>query len=130
MRQSSAFTIIEVLVSVVLISIVVLGIVKIQQDSSDMALYLSDRGKQELSSTLFLGRDIMKYHKDEKDAYTILSKRFSVSDFKAREILKNTKREIFISEPFKLEDDTMPIEVSEIMLKGQYSSRFIHFQVK
>jgi len=130
MRQSSAFTIIEVLVSVVLISIVVLGIVKIQQDNSDMALYLSDRSKQELSNTLFLGKDIMKYHKDEKDAYTMLSNRFSVSDFRSREILKNTKRKIFISEPLKLEDDTLPIEVNEIMLKDQYSSRFIHFQVK
>ncbi len=130
MRKSPAFTIIEVLVSVVLLSIVVLGIVKIQQDNSDMALYLSDRSKQELSNTLFLGRDIQKYHKDEKDAYTILSDRFKISDFKSREILKDTKRQIFISEPIKLEDDSLPIEVNEIMLKGQYSSRFIHFQMK
>ncbi|SFV57179.1 hypothetical protein MNB_SV-6-697 [hydrothermal vent metagenome] len=130
MRHSSAFTIIEVLVSVVLISVVVLGIVKIQQDNSDMALYLSDRSKQELTNTLFLGRDIMKYHKDEKDAHTMLSNRFSVSDFRSREILKDIKRKIFISEPLKLEDETLPIEVNEIMLKGQYSSRFIHFQIK
>ncbi len=130
MRHSPAFTIIEVLVSVVLISIVVLGIVKIQQDNSDMAIYISDRSKHELSNTLFLGKNIMKYHKDEKDAYTILSDRFKVSDFKSREILKNIKRKIFISEPLKLEDDALPIEVNEIMLKDKYSSRFMHFQMK
>lgn len=130
MRNSPAFTIIEVLVSVVLISIVVLGIVKIQQDNSDMAIYISDRSKHELANTLFLGKNIMKYHKDEKDAYTIISDRFKVSDFKSREILKETKRQIFISEPLKLEDDSLPIEINEIMLKGQYSSRFIHFELK
>ncbi|MEA3456249.1 MAG: prepilin-type N-terminal cleavage/methylation domain-containing protein [Campylobacterota bacterium] len=129
-KQLQAFTIIEVLVSVVLISIVALGAVKLQQESRTMAIYLSDRSKSELSNTLFLGREVMRYHKDEKDAYTLLSKTFKISDDQSRKILKESKRGIFISDPVKLSDETLPIKVNEIMLKGEYPSRFIHFELQ
>ena len=130
MRGHSAFTIIEVLVSVVLISIVVLGVIKIEQDSKRISLYLLDRGKVELSNTLFLGRDIKKYHKDEKDAYSIISSRFKISKLKDREVLREIKGKIFISDPVELSDDLIPVVIDEIMLKDQYSSRFMHFEVR
>lgn len=129
-KQLQAFTIIEVLVSVVLISIVALGAVKLQQESRTMAIYLSDRSKSELSNTLFLSKEVMRYHKDEKDAYTLLSKTFKISDDQSRKILKESKRGIFISDPVKLSDETLPIKVNEIMLKGEYPSRFIHFELQ
>ncbi len=129
-RQRSGFTIIEVLVSVVLITIVALGAVKLQQESRNMALYLSDRSKSELSNTLFLGKEVMRYHKDEKDAYSLLSKTFKISDDQSRDILKKSKRNIFISDSIALSDETLPIELNEIMLKGEYSSRFIHFKIQ
>ena len=129
-EQQQAFTIIEVLVSVVLISIVALGAVKLQQESRAMALYLSDRSKSELSNTLFLGKEVMRYHKEEKDAYTLLSKTFKVSDDTSREILKESKRSIFIPDPIKLSDETLPVKVNEIMLKGNYPSRFFHFEAQ
>lgn len=129
-KQQQAFTIIEVLVSVVLISIVALGAVKLQQESRTMALYLSDRSKSELSNTLFLGKEVMRYHKDEKDAYSLLSKTFRLSDDASREILKESKRSIFISDPIKLSDTTLPIKVNEIMLKGNYPARFFHVEVQ
>jgi prepilin-type N-terminal cleavage/methylation domain-containing protein len=125
-----AFTIIEVLVSVVLIAIVALGAVKLQQKSRGMAIYLSDRSKDELSNTLFLGKEAMRYHKEEKDAYSLLSNTFKISDAKSREVLENTTRSIFISEPIKLSDDTLPVTLNEIMLKGGYSSRFYRFKVQ
>jgi len=128
--QQQAFTIIEVLVSVVLISIVALGAVKLQQESRAMALYLSDRSKSELSNTLFLGKEVMRYHKDEKDAYTLLSKIFKLSDDQSIKILKESKRSIFISNPIKLSDETLPVKVNEIMLKGSYPARFFHFEVQ
>lgn len=127
-KRPQAFTIIEVLVSVILVSVVVLGIIKLQQESRSMALYLSDRGKSELSNTLFLGKEVMLYHKDKKDAYTLISKTFKLSDFKSIEILKESTRSIFISDPIKLSDEALPITVNEIMLKGEYPSRFFHFQ--
>ncbi|HHH37649.1 MAG TPA: prepilin-type N-terminal cleavage/methylation domain-containing protein [Epsilonproteobacteria bacterium] len=129
-KQHQAFTIIEVLVSVVLISIVALGAVKLQQESRDMALYLSNRGKNELSNTLFLGKEALRYHKEKKDAYSLISNRFKISDTVSRDILKKSTRSIFISDPVKLSDDTLPIKVNEILLKGHYSSRFFHFDMQ
>ncbi len=129
-QSRSAFTIIEVLVSVVLISIVVLAIIKIQQKNRSMALYISDRDKVELSNTLFMGDEIEKYHKDKKDAYTLLSQRFKISDLESRTILKKIKRDIYISDPIVLSDDTLPVEINELLLKGDYSSRFIHLKSK
>ena len=129
-KLRQAFTIIEVLVSVVLISIVALGAVKLQQESRAMALYLSDRSKSELSNTLFLGKEVMRYHKDEKDAYSLISRTFKLADDTSREILKESKRSIFISDPIKLSDETLPVKVNEIMLKGNYPSRFFHFEVQ
>jgi len=128
--KRNAFTIIEVLVSVVLITIVVLGAVKLQQEGRAMALYLMDRSKCELSNTLFLTKEAMRHHKDEKDAYTLLSKSLKLSDDESRKILKESKRSIFISDPLNLSDDTLPITVNEIMLKGDYPSRFFHFEIK
>jgi len=130
-RGRKAFTIIEVMVSVVLISIVVLAIIKMQQESRNMAIYLSDRSKSELSNTLFLGTEVMRYHKDKKDAYTLIEKNFRISDDKSRKILKETFRDIYISEPLKLaEDEELPIQLNEILLKGDYPARFVHFEVK
>jgi len=129
-KQSQAFTIIEVLVSVVLIAIVALGAVKLQQESRDMALYLSNRGKNELSNTLFLGKEAMRYHKEKKDAYSLISNTFKISDTVSRDILKKSTRSIFISDPIKLSDDTLPVKVNEILLKGHYSSRFFHFEMQ
>lgn len=131
MRQMNrGFTIIEVLVSVVLISIVVLAIIKIEQKNRSMALYISDRDKVELSNTLFMGGEIEKYHKDKKDAYTLLSERFKISDLESRNILKKIERDIYISDPIILSDDTLPIEINELLLKGDYSSRFMHLKSK
>jgi prepilin-type N-terminal cleavage/methylation domain-containing protein len=128
LSEKPAFTIIEVLVSVVLISVVVLGIIKLQQESRSMAIYLTDRGKGELSNTLFLGREALRYSKEEKDAYSLLSREFKIDDTKSKRILESIKRTITISEPIKLTDDTLPIILNEIMLKGHYSTRFYHFE--
>ena len=128
-KKRQAFTIIEVLVSVVLISIVALGAVKLQQESRSMALYLSDRSKNELSNTLFLGREAMRYHKEKKDAYTLVSKMFNISDSESRKVLENSFRTIYLSDPIKLTDETLPVQVNEILLKGNYSARFFHFEV-
>jgi prepilin-type N-terminal cleavage/methylation domain-containing protein len=129
-KQRQAFTIIEVLVSVVLISIVALSAVKLQQESREMALYLSERSKNELSNTLFLTKEAMRYHKEEKDAYALLSNQFKISDSESKEILEKTSRTIFISDPIKLSDETLPVKANEIMLKGDYSARFFHFQIQ
>ncbi len=118
-----AFTIMEVLISVVLISIVVLGIVKIESQNQQIAHYISGRVKSELSNTLFLVPRVMKYNKEEKSASTLLEKMHGDKDI-TRETLKNIKRKIHISQPLKLGELPIPVEVRAVMLKSEYSARY------
>jgi Tfp pilus assembly protein PilV len=129
--KRSAFTIIEVMVSVLLISIVILAIIKMQQQTKDMALYLSDRGKHELSNTLFLDKSISKYDKTTKDAYSVLdSQNFHINDDDTKKILKNISRKINISDDMNMGDEELiHTKLNTIMLKAQYSARFIHFEL-
>jgi len=118
-----AFTILEVLVSVTLISIVVLGIVKIESQNQQIAQYISGRVKSELANTLFLVPKIMRYDKEEKSAYTVLERLHGDKDT-TRKTLKETKRKIHISDPLKIAKLPIPVEVRAIMLKSQYSARY------
>jgi prepilin-type N-terminal cleavage/methylation domain-containing protein len=118
-----AFTILEVLVSVTLISIVVLGIVKIESQNQQIAHYISGRVKSELANTLFLVPRVMRYNKEEKNAYTLLERMHGDKDT-TRKTLKETKRKIHISEPLPLGELPIPVEVRAIMLKSEYSSRY------
>jgi len=123
-----AFTLIEIMVSVVLISIVVMGIVKIQKDSIFMAKYISGRVQSELSNTIFLSKSAMRYNKDEKDAYTIVEK-MHIKKSETREILKKIKRKIYISDPLPIGELPIPIELRAIMLKSKYSGRFYRIKI-
>ncbi len=118
-----AFTILEVLVSVTLISIVVLGIVKIESQNQQIAHYISGRVKSELANTLFLVPKIMRYDKEEKNAYTVLEKLHGDKDI-TRKTLKETKRKIHIGDPLKLGKLPIPVTVRAIMLKSEYSARY------
>lgn len=118
-----AFTLMEIMVSVVLISIVVLGIVKMQKENIYMAEYIAGRVQAELSNTLFLGKSAMRYDKDEKDAYTVLS-HLRVKKLESRELLKKIKRKIHISDPIPIGELPVPLELRAIMLKSKYSGRF------
>jgi len=118
-----AFTILEVLVSVTLISIVVMGIVKIESQNQQIAHYISGRVKAELANTLFLVPKIMRYNKEEKNAYTVLERMHGDKDI-TRQALKKIKRKIHISEPLKLGELPIPVEVRAIMLKSEYSARY------
>jgi len=116
-----AFTIIEVLVSVVLISIVVLGIIKIESQNQQIAHYIAGRVKSELANTLFLTPSVMRYDKSEKDAYTLLERLHGDKDA-TRQALKSTKRTIHISDP--IGELPIPVEVRAVMLKSEYSGRY------
>jgi prepilin-type N-terminal cleavage/methylation domain-containing protein len=128
LKTKEGFTIIEVLVSVVLISIVVLAILEIQQRNRAFAVYILEQNKAEFGNTLFLGAEAQKYHKENKDAYTLLAKQFKIDDFESRDILKQIKRDIFISDPIQLTDDTLPVQINEVLLKGDYSARYMRIQ--
>ncbi len=118
-----AFTLMEIMVSVVLIAIVVLGIIKIQKENIFMAKYIAGRVQSELSNTLFLSKTAMRYNKDEKDAYTLLS-HMRIRNDKSKEILKKITRKIYITEPLPIGELPIPIELRAVMLKSEYSARF------
>jgi len=118
-----AFTLMEIMVSVVLIAIVVLGIIKLQKENIFMAKYIAGRVQSELGNTLYLGKEAMRYNKDEKDAYTLLG-HMRIRNDKSKEILKSIKRKIYISDPLPIGEMPIPIELRAIMLKNEYSARF------
>ena len=123
----SAFTIIEIFVSVMIISIVVLGIAKIEERNIAMARYIGYRGANELSNTLFfsLSKDIDKKN-DTINAYEAIKKVMHIKRDDMKEILQNIERNVTISDTIPLREEELPvsIEVRALMLKSEYPSRY------
>lgn len=113
----------EIMVSVVLIAIVVLGIIKIQKENIFMAKYIAGRVQSELGNTLFLGKASLRYNKDKKDAYALLSN-MHIRNEKSKEILKEITRKIYITDPLPIGKLPIPLELRAVMLKSEYSARF------
>ncbi len=130
-----AFTLIEVIMSVIIVSIVVMGAMKLEEKNRDMAIYISQRGNSELDNSLFLTPKVYKYNKDERDAYELLRNEFNIKDDKSKEILKKIVKKINITEdkdiPISLEKNSEPIftfYTNEILLKGKYPARYYNFR--
>lgn len=133
--HKKAFTLIEVIMSVVIVSIVVMGAMQIQEQNSDMATYLLKRGSSELDNAVFLTENIKRYHKDEKNAYDMLIDEFSIKDLESRDILKGIEKKIHITEeaeiPVGQTEEEEPLFVfysSEILLNGDYPARYYTFK--
>ena len=127
-----AFTLIEVLISVLILSGSVVYALKIHSQNSEQIVYVSQRAKLSLQDSLFLADDALRYHKDTKTAYDVIEKYFKVTDLKSREILKKISREYFIPEPIKLmadETETATAIVEEIKIKDQFSASYFHFKI-
>jgi len=134
-KNKNAFTLIEVIMSVIIVSIVVMGAMQVQEQNADMATYLLKRGNSELDNSLFLTNNIKRYNKDQKNSYDILADEFSIKDLDARSILKNIEKKINITEeipiPIGEEEDSPPIFTfysSEILLNGHYPARYYTFK--
>jgi len=118
------FTLMEVLVSVVLISIVILGIAKIREQSIDLSHYVANRIKGELSSSLFLTKAAMQYDGRQKDAYELF-RSYGIDKLKTREILRAQKRRLEISDPLDIgEENPLPVKVYAFHLQEYYSSTY------
>ncbi|SFV71545.1 hypothetical protein MNB_SV-13-1514 [hydrothermal vent metagenome] len=130
-----AFTLIEVIMSVIIVSIVVMGAMQLQEQNSDMATYLLKRGNSELDNSLFLTEKVQQYSKDKKNAYDMLADEFSIKDFDSRDILKKIEKKINTTEaqaiPIGATEDAPPMFIfysNEILLNGNYPARYYTFK--
>ncbi len=129
-----AFTIIEILISVIIISLAIIPVLKVHTDNHDQIVYISERNKRSLQDSLYLSNNTLNYHKDTKTAYDILRDFFKINELESREILKKTSREIFI--PEEIEIIPMPEQggptaiVDTIMLKDKHSSIYHHLRLE
>ena len=121
------FTIIEIIVSVVIIAIVTLTLAKINKQNANMVDYVNSRNKNELSNTLFLTPEAVKYNKSEKDAYTLLSK-MGIKNSETRTYLKKLTRKIYTQNNIPLNKMIVPIKLNAIMLKSKFSTRYYRFE--
>jgi competence protein ComGC len=129
-----AFTIIEILIAVIIISFGIIFVLQIHSDNEEQIIYISERNKHSLQDSLYLSKNILRYHKDNKSAYKILERHFKVTEDKSRQILKNTSRDIFIPEEIKIipppETRGPTALVNEVKIKDKHSAIYWHFKIQ
>jgi len=123
----SAFTIIEIIISVVIIAMTTLTLAKISKQNSTMVDYVTNRLKNELSNTLFLHPDAFNYDKSRKDAYTILHS-MDIRNDKTKAYLKTLKRKIYTQEDIPIKKMIIPVRLNAIMLQSSFSTRFYRIE--
>jgi prepilin-type N-terminal cleavage/methylation domain-containing protein len=129
-----AFTLIEILVAVSILSMAFLYVLKVHTDNRKHIIYLSERNKNSLQDSLYLTKNILRHHKDTKTAYEILQRHIKVKEDQSRETLKKTQRAIFIPKEIKIippPDRPGPTAlVNEVKLKDAHSSNYWHFKIQ
>jgi len=131
-RLRPAFTIIEILISVIIISVSIAYVLIIHKQNHEHIVYISERNKLSLQDSLFLTDNALKYHKKRKNGYEMLRSYFKIENFKSREILKKSGRDFFIPEPIKItidEEGGPSATVEEIKLKDTFSSSYFQFSI-
>ena len=129
-----AFTIIEILISVIIITLAIIPVIQVHTSNHQQITYITERNKRSLEDSLFLSPNILSHHKEDKTAYDIAQKFFNIKDFESREILKNIRRDIFLPKEqslLSLEEQGGPAAtVNEIILKDKHSSAYYHFTLE
>jgi hypothetical protein len=126
-----AFTIIEILVSVIILSLAIVPMLKVHTDNHEQIVYISERNKRALQDSLYLDPTILRQHKETKTAYDMLSRTFKINELKSREILKKNERDIYIPEAIRItplpEERGPTAIINEVMLKDKHSSNYYEF---
>jgi len=133
-KLRAAFTIIEILVSVIIISFSIIYVLKIHSSNHKQIVYISERNKRALEDSLYLSREVLKHHKDKKSAYDLLERDFRIKELESREILKKNEREIYIPDELLIypppETAGPTAVINEVKLKGLHSSVYWHVKIK
>jgi len=131
--MKKAFTLLEVLISVLILSTAFIIVLQIHKNTSEEIIYITSINNHTLSDTLFVSPSVIKYNKSQKTAYDVINDKVHIKKIDSKEILKNIKRNIYIPD-IKTTDNTImpnipPIEITEIKLKDNFSSRYFHFSI-
>jgi len=133
MNLRSAFTIIEILISVIIISFSIIYVLRIHTSNHEQIVYISERNKRSLEDSLYLTLNILKHHKDTKTADEILSRHVRIKELDSRDILKKNKRSIYIPDEVFIipppDKRGAKAVVNEVKIKGQHSSAYWHFKI-
>ena len=134
-QYQRAFTLIEVLVSVIIVFIVVVGAMQISKQNKNMATYLLKRGSSEIDNSLFLTKKAENYSNEKKSAYDLLVDEFSIKDFESRDLLKKVEKKINVTEALptivggeEADDPQFTFYTNEILLNGDYPARYYTFR--
>ena len=134
-KHQKAFTLIEVIMSVIIVGMIVMGILQQQAQNTDMAEYLLKRGNSALDNGLFLTKSVQRYANDQKSAYDLLINEFSIRDLESRDILRKIEKKINITDdleiPISMEEGQAPLFIfytNEILLNGAYPARYYTFK--
>ena len=127
------FTIIEVLISVVIISFSIIYVLKLHSSNHEQIVYISQRNNHALEDSLFLTKNILREHKETKSAYDILEQHIKIKKDLSRAMLKKSKRSIYIPEEIQIlppPDIPGPTAiVNEVKIKGDYPSIYWHIKI-
>jgi len=89
--RSSGFTLIEVLVSIIILSVVSVGLFQISSNSQHNFLFLKKKSAfDRLSSLVFMHRN-RNWHNSQKSLYDFIASEYAISDDDFRRYLKNYK---------------------------------------
>jgi len=107
-----AFTLIEVLISVLIVSITAIALLDLQ--SSGIKLFNYNAQKEvdyKTASAIYSILDI-KYHKTEKSLYDLIKTKYNISNFDIKKKLDSKKVSILVRKETK-EENKIPITVEE-----------------
>lgn len=128
-----AFTIIEILISVIILSGPILYVLKMHTSNHEEIVYITERNQRTLSDSLYLSKEVFKYHKSTKSAYDLLENEIRVKERQSQEVLKKESRDIFLPQAIML---APPSEIGgpasiiqEVDLKGKHAASYWHFEI-
>ena len=128
-----AFTIIEILISVIILAFSIVFVLKIHTDNAEQIIYISERNKLSLQDSLFLTPNILRHHKSTKTAKELLERHVRVKELESRSLLKKNERSVFIPEEIKIvpppETRGARAIVNEVKLKDQHSGIYWHVKI-
>ena len=129
----AGFTIIEILISVVIISFSIIYVLKLHSSNHEQIVYISQRNNHALEDSLYVTKNILRHHKEKKSAYDILEQHIKIKKDLSRQMLKKSERNIYIPEEIQiLPPPNIPgptAIVNEVKIKGDYPSIYWHIKI-